>query len=91
MSLVAKVVDVDDMVCSKGSYPHDIQGEKILMLDNRRLCPIPRTYSREEKMWILCTLLVLANIAIFSNLLYDYYQYRINGKLPKVIKWIPYM
>ena len=54
------------------------------------LRPMPFSFVQKSKIF-LTQIVVLANIAIFSNLLYDYYQYRINGKLPKVIKWIPYM
>ena len=90
-------------LCSKGvrgrkgdhliifSYKYEVNLFQILNLDNTKLCPSSQKFGREEWLTIFCVLLALANMVLFTNLLYDYYQYYVNGKLPKIIKWIPYL
>ena len=73
------------------SYKYEVNLFQILNLDNTKLCPSSQKFGREEWLTIFCILLALANMVLFTNLLYDYYQYYVNGKLPKIIKWIPYL
>ena len=55
------------------------------------MCPPPQHQQLSRQSWlqILCFLLALANLVTFTKLLYDYYQYKVNGKLPGIIHWIP--
>lgn len=64
---------------------------KVLNVDNTKLCQTSQKFSREDRIKLFCLFLAGGNIFLFGNLVYDYYQYYVNGKLPKIIKWIPYL
>ena len=50
----------------------------VLALETAVMCPThSQTLSREAGLQVLCTVLALANLATFSKLLYDYYQYKV--------------
>ena len=42
-------------------------------------------------MEVICLLLAMLNMFVFSKLFYDYQQYKNTGKLPGIIYWIPFL
>ena len=58
----------------------------VINLEIRKLCQTSTKYSREEKMRILCIFLAVANILVFGNLLYDYYQVK-PGEKPEDVAY----
>ena len=46
---------------------------------------------KEVLLQVVCVILALVNIFIFSKLLYDYWQYKKRGKLPRIVHMIPFL
>ena len=69
-----------------------ISWSQVFRVDPGLLCPAPQE-GRAREAWLraVCVLLALTNLAIFSRLLYDYWQYRTRGKLPTIIHFIPFL
>ena len=61
-------------------------------LESSLMCP-PSEEGLKKEMYMktICLVLTLANIIVFTNLLYDYYQYKTHGVLPQIVYWIPYL
>jgi len=56
------------------------------------LCPPPeQEQTRELVLQLVCVLLALVNVLVFSKLLYDYWQYRHKGKVPRIVHLIPFL
>ena len=56
------------------------------------LCPPSYTEEiREVTLQTVCLVLACLNLAIFSKLLYDYWQYKQRGKLPSIVHLIPFL
>ena len=65
---------------------------QVVNIDRGQLCP--PSYSEEIKeitLQTVCLILALLNLAIFSKLLYDYWQYKHRGKLPGIVYLIPFL
>ena len=63
---------------------------QISELDPSLLCP-PSAGERNKEviLQLLCVVLAILNIFVFSKLLYDYWQYKRRGKLPRIVYWLP--
>ena len=70
--------------------PHYLH--QVFRVDPGLLCPAPPE-GRARETWLraVCVILALTNLAIFSRLLYDYWQYKTRGKLPGIIHFIPFL
>ena len=80
---------VGEQVSRSGSRRSLLQ---VRTLDPVLLCPVSREGSlRELLMQLLCVLLAVVNVLVFSRLGYDYYQYKQRGKLPNILHWLPYL
>jgi len=90
LSLLAKLVDSEDVTCSEGQNQERLGGQKVLELDPFTLCP-PSAEGREKEqlLQVICLVLAVVNMFVFSKLLYDYHKYKNTGKLPGIIYWIP--
>jgi len=89
---MSKVEDAEKVTCSQGSTPLDIQGVKVSELDFSILCPpSPEGRKKEQILQVVCVMLAVFNIIVFSKLLFDYRQYKNKGKLPRIVHWIPYL
>ena len=42
-------------------------------------------------MQLLCVLLAMLNMFVLTKLLYDYWQYKSKGKLPRIVYWLPHL
>lgn len=65
---------------------------QVSSIDQGELCP--PSYSeeiREITLQTVCLVLAVLNLAIFSKLLYDYWQYKQRGKLPSIVHLIPFL
>ena len=60
-------------------------------IDPSILCP-PSAEGRKKELLLqlVCVMLALVNMFVFSKLLYDYWQYKSKGKLPRIVHWIPF-
>jgi len=92
MNLRLKLSDIEDVVCASASRPEELAGQKVATLDPDLLCPVSLEGQQKELfMQLLCVALALVNIMVVSKLLYDYYQYKHKGKLPRIVHWLPYI
>jgi len=90
MNLILKVVDTQAVTCSHLSKPESVVGRQLVSLDTGILCPAsPNGGKRETLLQILCVILALINLSVIARLLYDYYQYKHRGKLPRIVHWLP--
>ena len=71
---------------------HDPVPAQLGDLETSVLCPPSHEgWKRELYMQFLCVVLAVANVMVFSNLLYDIWQYKTRGILPKIVHWLPYL
>jgi len=92
MNLRLKLSDIEDVVCASASRPEELAGQQVATLDPELLCPVSLEGQQKELfMQLLCVALALVNIMVVSKLLYDYYQYKHKGKLPRIVHWLPYI
>jgi len=92
LSLLARVLDSENITCSHTSNKGQFFGQKALEVDHFSLCP-PSSEGRKKEllMEVICLLLAVLNMFVFSKLFYDYQQYKTTGKLPGIIYWIPFL
>ena len=65
---------------------------QVLELDPFTLCPSSAEGGEKEQLLqVICLVLAVFNMFVFSKLLYDYQQYKNTGKLPGIIYWIPFL
>jgi len=92
MNLRLKLSDIEDVLCGSASRPEELAGQKVATLDPELLCPVSLEGQQKELlMQVLCVALALVNVLVVSKLLYDYYQYKHKGKLPRIVHWLPYI
>jgi hypothetical protein len=65
---------------------------QVSVLDPFTLCPPSAEGGKKEQLLqIICLVLAVVNMFVFSKLLYDYHKYKNTGKLPRIISWIPFL
>ena len=64
---------------------------QVLELDPFTLCPSSAEgREKEQLLQVICLVLAVFNMFVFSKLLYDYHQYKNTGKVPGIIYWTPF-
>merc|ERR1719270_155453 len=92
MNLLSKLSDLEDVTCSQESSPEEVVGKMVSSVNPSLLCPSsPGEQMKEVLLQFVCVFLALVNIFIFSKLLYDYWQYKTRGKLPRIVHMIPFL
>ena len=65
---------------------------QVLEVDPFTLCPSSAEgRKKEELLQVVCLVLAVVNMFVFSKLFYDYHKYKNTGKLPRIINWIPFL
>jgi len=92
MALLSKLSDLESVICSQESSPEQVVGKMLSEVDPELLCPgAPQVQLKEMLLQVLCVVLALVNFIVFTKLLYDYWQYKQRGKLPRIIHLIPFL
>ena len=65
---------------------------QVLEVDSFNLCPSSAEGRKKEQLLqVICLVLAVVNVFVFSKLLYDYHKYKNTGILPRIIHWIPFL
>ncbi|CAB4054694.1 unnamed protein product [Lepeophtheirus salmonis] len=87
--LIEKVRDKTRLICGPNS-DGQLQNEKIMSLNPQILCaPAPSGEVQETFLKLLCVLLAILIVIVFTKLGYDYWVYRTRGQLPWLVLKMP--